>query len=160
MNRLTKSFTGNVNILPHQTLHGRLILSHIHRHNVLRSSNVVAFCTFFFCILGDLYDSLEMDDGHDKEDVEDNDEEESPNLIHGDKRVEVGGGVEVDFHNERDDAGAESEAEHDVEHQPGEEAEEEVPDDADHQEEVAHHLTHQPGHQQVQGAGAWGNKEH
>ena len=159
MNRLTKSTTWNVDILPDQALRGRLIISHIHRHDVLRSRHIVAFCSVFFCILRDFYHSMEVDDGHDQENVEENDEKESPNLIHGASSLDVGGGVHVDGPDESHDGSAEAEAEHDVEHQPGEEAEQEVPGDAHHHQQVAHQLTHQPGHQQVQWARAWGNKE-
>ena len=86
-----------------------------------------------------------MEDGQDKADDEKDDEKESPNFIHGVSRVEVGGGVEVDFPNESHDAGAEAEGEHDIEHQPGEEAEQEVPGDGHQQENLTHHLTAQPG---------------
>ena len=145
MNRLTKSTTLNENILPDETLRGRLIIRHIHRHNVLRSRNIVVSCTFCLYVLGDLYHSLEVDDGHDKADDEKDDEKEGPNFRHGVSRVEVSGGVEIDFPNESHDAGAEAEGEHDVEHQPGEEAEDEVPGDGHHQENLTDYLAAQPG---------------
>ena len=87
MNRLTKSTTWNVDFLPDQALRGRLIISHIHRHDVLRSRNIVGFCSVFFCFLGDFYHSMEVDDGHNQENVEENDEKESSNFIHGASRL-------------------------------------------------------------------------
>ena len=143
MKRLTRSLIRNINILPDQTLRVRMVLSHIHGHNVLRSSNIVAPGTFYFYVLADLDDSLQVGDGQDKAEEEKNYEQERPNLIYGVTRLQVG--VEVDVPNESQDAGAESYCEHDVEHQPGEEAEDEVPDDGHHQEDVTHHLTGQSG---------------